>query len=68
MKYYVTCKIDARYVVEVTADSTEDAKVKANLEVIGEDFGAASAIDWEPIIIEDEDGNFVWEKRERSFL
>ena len=27
-----------------------------------EDFGAASDIDGEPVIVEDEDGRFVWEK------
>lgn len=62
MKYYVTYKIDARYVTEVEADSVEEARDKANQEYIDADFGEACDIDGEDIIIEDENGNFVWER------
>lgn len=61
-KYYVTYKIEARYVVEVEADNAEDAKWKADSEYIDADFGVAEEIDGEPIIVEDENGNFIWEK------
>lgn len=62
MKYYVTYRIDARYIAEVEADSLEEAKKKADEEWCDADFGAAQDIDGEPIIVEDENGNFVWEK------
>lgn len=62
MKYYVTYKIDARYVAEVEADSLEEAMKKADSAYYDADFGAAEDIDAERIIIEDENGNFVWER------
>lgn len=62
MKYYITYKIDARYVSEVEADSVEEALKKAEEEYCDADFGEAEDIDGEPIIVEDEDSNFVWEK------
>ena len=62
MKYYVTYRIDARYIAEVEADSLEEAKRKADEKCCDADFGAAQDIDGEPIIVEDENGNFVWEK------
>lgn len=62
MKYYVTYRIDARYIAEVEAYSLEEAKKKADEEWCDADFGAAQDIDREPIIVEDENGNFVWEK------
>lgn len=61
-KYYVTIKIDARYIAEVDANSIEEAKIKANQEFSDADFGKASDIDGECIIIEDEDEELVWEK------
>ena len=51
MKYYVTYRIDARYVTEVEADSLEEAKKKADEEWCDADFGAAQDIDGEPIIV-----------------
>lgn len=62
MKYYVTYRIDARYIAEVEADSLEEAKRKADEKWCDADFGAAQDIDGEPIIVEDENGNFVWER------
>lgn len=62
MKYYVTYKIDARYVAEVEANSLEEAMKKAELEYIDADFGVASDIDSETIVVEDENGNYVWER------
>ena len=62
MKYYVTYKINARYIAEVEADDIEEAMQKADAEYIDADFGAAEDIDGEKVIVEDEDGNFVWEK------
>jgi phosphomannomutase len=62
MKYYVTYKIDARYVVEVEADNLEEARKKAEEEYIDADFGVAEDIDGEDIIVEDENGNYIWER------
>ena len=62
MKYYVTYKIDARYIAEVEADSLEEARNKANEEFCDADFGEGYDIDGEAIIVEDEHGNYIWEK------
>ena len=62
MTYYVTYKIDARFIAEVEADSVEEAKEKAAEQFSDADFGKAEDIDGEPIIVEDEKGNFIWEK------
>ena len=62
MKYYVTYKIDARYIAEVEAENIEEAKQKAEGKFRDADFGEAEDIDGEAIIIEDENENYVWEK------
>lgn len=62
MKYYVTYKIDARYIAEVEAESIEDAKKKAENKFLDADFGKAEDIDGEAIIVEDTNGDYVWEK------
>ena len=62
MKYYVTYKIDARYVAEVEADNLKEAMEKAESEYIDADFGVAEAIDGEAIMVEDKNGNYVWER------
>ena len=61
-KFYVTFKIDARYVAEVEASNVEEAKKKASEAFSDADFGAAEDIDGEVIVVEDENGNYVWEK------
>ena len=61
-KFYVTYKIDARYVAEVEADSLEEAQAKADAEFADADFGEAKDIDGESIIVENEDGDYVWER------
>jgi hypothetical protein len=62
MKYYVTYKIDARYIAEVEAENIEEAKKKAESQFMDADFGEAEDIDGEAIIIEDNNGDYVWEK------
>lgn len=62
MRYYVTHRVEARHVVGVDADNVDDAIKKANDAFSEADFGAATDIDGEAIIVEDEDGNYVWEK------
>lgn len=62
MKYNVTFKVDARYVAEVEAENIEEARKKATDSFRDADFGGAEDVDGEEVIVEDEDGNYVWEK------
>ena len=61
-KYFVRMKIDARYTTEVEADSIEEAKKKAEENFSNADFGEASDIDGDVVVIEDPDGNYLYEK------
>ena len=61
--FYVTFKIDARYVAEVKdAKDLDEAREKARDMFCEADFGEAEDIGAEEIIVEDEKGNFVWER------
>ena len=62
MKYWVTHSVTARYVSEVDADNIEEAIKKADIEFSEADFGEAKDIDGNAIVVEDENGNYVWEK------
>lgn len=62
MAYYVTYKVEARYIAKVEANNIKEALDKANNKYIDADFGEAEDIDGEAIIIEDENGNYVWER------
>ena len=62
MKYYVTYKVDARCILAVEAENVDEALKKASDKFCDADFGEAEDIDGEPIIAEDEKGNYVWEK------
>ena len=62
MKYYVTHKLEARYVIDIEAENIEEAKRKAADEFADADFGVAEDIDGEVIMVEDENGNYLWEK------
>ena len=62
MTYYVTFKIEARFEAPVDANSIEEALQEARGRFIAADFGEAVVIDGEPIIVEDENGNYLWEK------
>ena len=59
--YYVTYKIDARFIAKVEAKSIEDALEEAVAAFESANFGEAEDIDGEPIVIEDEKGDYVWE-------
>lgn len=61
-KFWVTYKIDARFVAAVDATDIQSALVAAQSEYENADFGEVSVIDGVAIIIEDEDGNYVWER------
>ena len=60
--FYVTFKIDARYIAEVKAKDAQEALRKAQSAYLDADFGTAEDINGEPIIVEDEHGDFIWEK------
>ena len=62
MRYCVTYKIDARFITVVEAENIEEAKKKAEGKFFNADFGVAEIIDGEAIIVEDENGDYVWEK------
>ena len=62
MKYYVTYKIDARYIAEVEANDLNEAMIIAKGKYYDADFGEATDIEGEEIFVEDENGNFIWEK------
>lgn len=60
MKYYVTFKMEARYVAEVEATSLAEARKAAESQFFDADFGDAFDIDGEPIVVEDENGDYLW--------
>lgn len=73
MKTYVKFKIDARYVAEVEVDSkadtkqiVEEAKEKAMKCFEDADFGDAEIVDADPIIVENENGDFLWEEEQEE--
>lgn len=60
--FYVNYAIDARFVARVEAETVNEALNLAESAFVDADFGEAEEIDGEPISVENEDGNFVWEK------
>lgn len=62
MKYYVTIKVDAKFVAEVNADNPSEARTKAGIAFSEADFGVATDIDGKAIMVESEDGDILWEK------
>lgn len=60
--YYVTFAVSCRYTVAVQASSLEEALEEAKSDYCDADFGEAADIDGYPIIVEDSDGNYIWEK------
>lgn len=60
--YWVTIKVDGRYVTQVVATSADEAKELAESKFADADLGPLEVIGSECIIIEDANGNFVWEK------
>lgn len=64
-KFWVTYKIDARYVAEVEVEDANDLTAirrKGIDAFMDADFGEASDIDAVAVVIEDENDNYVWEK------
>lgn len=61
MRYYVTMQIEGRYTACVDADSVDDARAEAFLDYCDADFGDLEIVHREDIIVENENGDFVWE-------
>lgn len=59
--YYVTFRVEGRYITKAIAKNAEEAIEKATDEYVEANFGELQDIDGNPAIVEDEDGNFVWE-------
>ena len=62
MEYYVTYSVHSRFIAKVDAENIEEAKEKADMKFAEADFGAALDTDGDAIIVEDSNGNRVWEK------
>ena len=60
--YWVTIKVDGRYVTQVVATSVDEAKGLAESRFTDVNLGPLEVVGSECIIIEDDKGNFVWEK------
>jgi hypothetical protein len=62
MKYYVTYVIDGRLTVEVNANSLEEAVTKADYAYDDANLGKTEVVDSFLSLIEDEDGNYLFER------
>ena len=62
MQYYVTFRVDGRYIVGVEAENEHEAISEAAEKYFDADFGELGDIDADPIMVEDENGNYVFEK------
>lgn len=60
--FYVTFKVEARYEVAVTAENKEEAIKEARISFSDCDCGDFHDVDGEEIMVENEEGEFVWEK------
>ena len=61
-EFYVTYRIDGRFVACVLAKNLKEALDKAEEKYCEAEFGVLTDIEGKPIIVEDQDGNFVWER------
>ena len=66
--YFVMHKINARFVSEVQAENIDEAIREAEAKFIDADFGDAEDIDAEAFRVEDEAGNYVWEKPKEEHI
>lgn len=60
-EYYVTMKVKGNFIAKVLAETVKEAKELAVSEYENADFGKLEDIDGDCIIVEDTDGNYVWE-------
>ncbi len=61
-EYFVTFKCDCRYTVPVKASSLDEAKQLAQSEFESANFGTMEFVDSDIIMIEDANGDYVYEK------
>ena len=61
MNYYVTIKVDGRYVAQVEADTIEEARKLGIEEFTTANLNEMEVVKSEDIIVEDEN-DIVWER------
>lgn len=59
--YYVTMKLEGRFIAEVFAENIKEAKNLAISQYMDADFGKLEDIDGDCIMVEDVNGNYLWE-------
>lgn len=62
MIYYVTIRVDGRYVAKVEADSVKDAINLAEDEFMTANLNEMEYVESETVMVEDEKGDYVYEK------
>ena len=60
-EYYVTMKVEGRFIAKVLAETIKEAKERAISEYRNADFGKLEDIGGNCIIVEDIHGDFLWE-------
>jgi len=60
--YYVTWKVEGRFTAEISANTVDEAIEKSRDKWCDADFGELEEIDGEPIVCQDNDGNYLFEK------
>ena len=61
-EFYVTFRIDGRFGTYVTAENLDAAKTAAIEKFYDADFGVLECVDTEIMKIEDEKGNYLYER------
>lgn len=60
--YYVTLRVEARYITKVEANDINEAKQLAMDNWIGADIGDLEDTTGEVVVIENETGDYIYEK------
>ena len=60
--YYVTLRVEARYITKVEANDIDEAKQMAMDNWIGADIGDLEDTTGEVVVIENETGDYIYEK------
>lgn len=60
-RYYVTLKVDARYVAAVEGNSVDDAINKAKCEFVDCDLNSSEVVGSKVVVVKDESDNIVYE-------
>lgn len=60
-EYYVTMKVEGRFIAKVLAETVKEAKELAISEYENADFGKLEDIDGDCITVENAHGDFLWE-------